>query len=692
MVKNSPIASGGFALRYTTLLISSIALCWLCFFTLDVCAQEFAFEQGLGLDQPIMPTETNGGERQRMVGLGDNFTETILMPGSADLGIVADQSFFAPESWAQELTRNQEWGPDHPRMLADVNGDGKQDIVGFGDEGVWIATSTGARFQPAFVLADFGTQSGWQVEKHVRTTGDINGDKLDDIVGFGDAGVYQALSTGIGFSTPTFVIADFGYDQGWRVDKHVRLLADVNGDGLKDIVAFGDDGVWLSLATSSGSFSEPAFVVANFGFNQGWTVLKHIRTTADVNGDGKQDLVGFGDDGVWIALSTGSGFDTPRFVLSDFGFVAGIWRTDRHPRLLVDIDNDGMQDIVAFGDAGVWIARSNGSGFEPARFVLADFGYNQGWRADKHPRYVADLNGDGYQDIVGFGDDLIYRSLGSPTGFAGLRGMLRDLIPGIGYPWNSPAGALSIYFSRFVGDVNGDGMQDLIAFDNADIKVVRSSNLPPPPPPKAPSNPRITGNTSTSLSIAWNDNSNDERRFYINYGKSGSMTKVTSVGANVVTATLSSLDPDTQYCFTVQAENLWGFSPQTYRRCGRTKVEQVMPPTPPEEVTGYSSINVFNCISEQRPLYIWTRDVTQSYWVQRGIAPSLWSGGSCPGSAAPFVVPLQDGRSFWFAAVDPQLIGCDGTNDPQYSACQRSIYTSPLQGDKDGPAVSNVIG
>src|SRR5262249_33488500 len=198
---------------------------------------------------------------------------------------------------------------------------------------VWVGISTGKSFTTAFVLADFGYNSGWRVSKHVRATGDINGDKLEDVVGFGDAGVYRALSTASGFGPATFVVADFGYDQGWRVDRHVRLLADVNGDGRKDIVAFGNDGVWLSLATPGGFFTPPAFVVAGFGENQGWTLDKHIRTTADVNGDGKQDIVGFGDDGVWVALSTGNGFSTPQFVLAGFAYFAGGWQVDRHPRL-----------------------------------------------------------------------------------------------------------------------------------------------------------------------------------------------------------------------------------------------------------------------------------------------------------------------------------------------------------------------
>jgi hypothetical protein len=488
---------------------------------------------------------------------------------------VTEQSFFVPTWAAKEMTHDFGWTGENPRMLADVNGDRKQDIVGFGYHGVWFATAGFSGFSPLYVLADFGYQSGWRAAKHVRTTGDINGDGFEDVVGFGDAGVYRALSTATGITGANFVVADFGYDQGWRVEKHVRLLADVNGDGRKDIVAFGDHGVWVSVAAAGGYFIAPAFVLADFGYNQGWRLEKHIRTTADVNGDGRQDIVAFGDHGVWIALSTGSSFGPAQYVLAEFGYFAGNWRLQHHTRLLADIDRDGRQDIVAFGNDGVWTARSNGAGFAAAQFVLADFGYNQGWRVERHPRFVADLNGDGYQDIVGYGEEAVYRALGGPGWFGGIRAMLRDLVAAEPpAPYSSDFYVRSDLFPRFVGDVNADGMHDLIAFRGDHIEVSRSSALPPPPPPAAPTNPRITGSTTSTLSIAWDDNSS-ERRFFVTYSKvgdSGSIKTIT-VGSDVTSYTLGSLASNSNYCFRVQAEDIFGVSPTTTVKCGVTKAE-----------------------------------------------------------------------------------------------------------------------
>ncbi len=64
-------------------------------------------------------------------------------------------------------------------------------------------------------------------------------------------------------------------------------------------------------------------------------------------------------------------------MLADLGFEAGGWRVEKHPRFLADITGDGKADIVGFGDAGVYVALANSDGvFQgPLRFVLPNFGY-----------------------------------------------------------------------------------------------------------------------------------------------------------------------------------------------------------------------------------------------------------------------------------------------------------------------------
>ncbi len=591
-----------------------------------------------------------------------------------------DQSFLAPEAWAHELTLKYAWR-EHPRMLADTDADGDQDIVGFGDDGVWLATSTGSSFDPQFVLDEFGTHQDWNNVHHVRTVGDINNDGRADVVGFGDAGVYRALAENGSFGQPEFVLPYFGTEHDWSAQDDVRLLADVNADGSQDIVGFEQEGVWLSLAKGDGYFEEPKFVIADLGSQQGWDVDLHIRTTADVNGDDMQDIVGFGDHGVWLALSNGVGFQAPELVVQDFGVHAGGWMYWKHKRVLADVNNDGRDDIVGFGEKYVWLALSNGTGFDPMVAVTSEF---VGWGYEsRYPRFVTDLNADGFVDLLGLGPDGVTRALGGPSGFGPARTVLRAMTVGKGWSTSS-------YYPRMIGDVDGNKMTDLVGFDYDHVAVALSTDLPPGGPPAAPSNLQVIDATDHSLTISWKDNSDDELRFLVDYHPSGGPTRRTSTGPNTTQLTVSFLEPDTEYCFQVRAENLWDASAPTSTVCGQTKEQIEEPPNPPPPY-GIRQVDVYNCHSDERAVHVWTMDLSQGFWTERGTAPSLWQGNGCPGNAAPFTVSLADGHYYWFVVVDPDLLGCNGQNNPEVSLCQRSIYGAPLRGLTDGPVLVNVV-
>jgi hypothetical protein len=280
---------------------------------------------------------------------------------------------------------------------ADLTGDGRADIVGFGDAGVWVSLNNGnGTFQgPQKVVDNFAyVAGGWRVERHPRFLSDLTGDARADIVGFGNAGVWTSRNNGNGtFQAPQKVVDNFAYDAGgWRVEKHPRFLADLTGDGRADIVGFGDAGVWVSLNNGNGTFQAPQKVVDNFAYVAGgWRVEKHPRFLADLTGDGRADIVGFGDAGVWVSLNNGNGtFQAPKKVVDNFAYVAGGWRVEKHPRFLADLTGDRRADIVGFGNAGVWESLNNGNAtFQALQKVIDNFGYDAGgWRVEKHPRFV----------------------------------------------------------------------------------------------------------------------------------------------------------------------------------------------------------------------------------------------------------------------------------------------------------------
>lgn len=315
------------------------------------------------------------------------------------------------------------WQVDkHPRFLADLNKDGFSDVVGFGYDGVWTALGNGdGTFQSAgFALNDLGYNEGWRVEKHPRFALDIDGDGFADIIGFGDTYVWSAIGNGGGgFQAARAVHQNYCYDQGWRVEKHPRFVVDLNKDGRADIVAFGEAGVWTAFQNPDGSFtdSNPEPVLPNFGVQQGWQVDRHPRFIVDLNNDGFPDIIGFGDDGVWVAINDGRGGFEPnlKFTQGLFCYDQG-WRVDQHPRIVIDLDGDGIADIIGFGDAGIWTAIGKGDGtFNDAQYVQANLGVQQGWRIDRHPRLAAEL-APKTVGIVGFGDAGVWSAVGDGHG------------------------------------------------------------------------------------------------------------------------------------------------------------------------------------------------------------------------------------------------------------------------------------
>ena len=81
----------------------------------------------------------------------------------------------------------------------------------------------------------------------------------------------------------------------------------MNGDGRVDIVGFGADETYVALNKADGTFGQPSFEFASFGSSidaGGWTSQdRYPRLVADVTGDGKADIVGFGAADVYIAIA-----------------------------------------------------------------------------------------------------------------------------------------------------------------------------------------------------------------------------------------------------------------------------------------------------------------------------------------------------------------------------------------------------
>ncbi len=320
-----------------------------------------------------------------------------------------------------------------PRRLADVNGDGKADIVGFANDGVYVALSQGNTFAPLskWIAQYCPTIGGWaNDDSFPRMLGDVNGDGKADIVGFGDTAVFVSLSTGAGFSDPVPWANLFSVKAGgWtNNNQNPRLVADVNGDGKADIVGFAYDGAYVSLSSGT-SFGAQSKWASSYGPGPAAGTWEnndtYPRWAADVNGDGKADIIGFGVAGVYVSLSSGSAFSAPVLWLSAMGTApaAGGWQGLVHPRMIADVNGDKKADAIGFANDGVYVALSSGSAFQPLVKWNSGFAVNSGpWPTDDlAPRLVGDFSGNRQADIVGFAFGRCVRGLQHGQRFQGHR-------------------------------------------------------------------------------------------------------------------------------------------------------------------------------------------------------------------------------------------------------------------------------
>lgn len=376
-----------------------------------------AFTPANGWDQtanPVTLADVNG----------DGLVDIVGFKNGVQVALAKPAGFAAPTTWLNAFSPEYNWSGDEPRYLTDINGDGLADIVGFSDDGVEMAladasTSTFVKVSSTFPY--FAPNTGWSADAP-RYLADVNGDGAADIVGFND-GVQVALADGTGgFEAPQTWFADIGIKQGWEGGD--LLMADVNGDGKSDVIAMNQQTRSVNVALSTGtSFSEEGWNqnYANFADSSQWNA-DNPRMMSDVNGDGLSDLVGFSTQ-VSVGLSNGAGFEPPAIWSSSFN--APDW-SSQTPRMMTDVNGDGRGDIVGFNAGGTSIALSTGSAFVPGSWnqgSLNGLGLNQGGSASQTNRLVADINADGLLDVVAFTQESVEVGLTA--------GAIPDLMTGI---------------------------------------------------------------------------------------------------------------------------------------------------------------------------------------------------------------------------------------------------------------------
>ena len=166
-----------------------------------------------------------------------------------------------------------------------------------------------------------------------------------------------------------------------------HYLADVNGDGRADLIqiAKNSNNGWISIADQSGNFS-----IWTHSFPAGGNNGSYRHYFADVNGDGRTDLIQIatGSNNGWIALADQTG----NFNIWTYGFPVGE-NNGMYRHYFADVNGDGRTDLIqiATGSNNGWIALADQNG----NFNIWTYGFPVGENNGMYRHYFADLNGDG---------------------------------------------------------------------------------------------------------------------------------------------------------------------------------------------------------------------------------------------------------------------------------------------------------
>jgi len=270
----------------------------------------------------------------------------------------------APGAWTLENQSRPNWGlpwtytqPDpffvRLKLVGDVNGDGLPDLVNFGGQDY-----------PGF---GFGTAP------HQPNSKRPDWDKNADIaVAFGSRYIFggplenpnEAHRSEVGFVTAVTCEGPSwsNMDGDWDDNAHVVQMADMDGDGLSDIVAIGRSQIHYWPSTGRGDFTActgPSCgcttPTATAQFN---TFLPHdlgpdpaptrIRL-ADVNGDGFADLISWDNTGLRVSFNVdGFRFEPPIFI--EGTWFSSTWAKDVDDKAVevsfADMNRNGITDIV----------------------------------------------------------------------------------------------------------------------------------------------------------------------------------------------------------------------------------------------------------------------------------------------------------------------------------------------------------
>jgi hypothetical protein len=344
--------------------------------------------------------------------------------------------------------------------IADVNGDGKPDIVAanFGSSTVSVLLNSGSGTTLAFAAqVNYGVGS----EPDILAIADVNADGKPDIVAPNVDSNTVSVLLNAGTGTTLAFATQVTYSVG-SVPR-VVAIADVNADGKPDIVAANNGATTVSVLLNSGTGTTLAFatqVTYSVGSEPVGVAI------ADVNADGKPDILAANSLSGTVSVLLNAGTGTILAFATQVTYGVG-----SHPDILAiaDVNADGKPDIVVanYGSNTVSVLLNSGTGATLAFATQVPYSVGIG------PQVVviSDVNADGKPDIVAANTGsntvsvLLNQGTGTTLAFA------TQVTYSVG---SAPVGVV-------ISDVNADGKPDIVAANEGSSTVSVLLNIAPTP-------------------------------------------------------------------------------------------------------------------------------------------------------------------------------------------------------------------
>ena len=384
---------------------------------------------------------------------------------SFDSAYTATTSYNTPSGWYLHKHYSTIRFPD-------LNGDGLSDICGMADSGMICAISNGTNLiNVSNWSSSFNV--GWSAQQNYSTIQfpDLNGDGLPDICGRADSGIYCEINNGTSFVNGSYWSTSFQNAGGWYLHKHystIRFL-DLNGDGRADVCGRWDGGIYCEINNGT-NFSSGANWTNAYG-GGGWGLIRHYSTIQypDLNGDGLPDICGRADSGMYCEINNGTGFASGSYWSSTFNVG---WSAQQNYSTIQfpDLNGDGLADICGRADSGIVCEINSGTNFINASHWTTYYSTAGGWYLHKHYSTIkfADLNGDSLADICGMSDSgMICAINDNGSAFTGLA----NWSSAFNVAWSAQQNYSTIQYS----DINGDGLPDICGRADSGITCAKNS-------------------------------------------------------------------------------------------------------------------------------------------------------------------------------------------------------------------------